>query len=389
MPLLKEVADRLSQNVLLAGVIEEIITEDDLFNILDFRQVNGKSLTYNRELALPSADFLAPNDTVNESAGTVEEVNTVLRAIIGDVDVDNFLNEVESDTNSQLAIQIAMKAKTVARKFADQLVNGDAYQGALSGGDADHFTLVRVSDENGKGTGTIEFDVSEGTARYAAPGDSAGEFVDISADGTYTLKSAQPSRYVVITVTAANAPVADSTTTVTITETKGFTGLKSLVKPAQVIAAGANGGALSFDLLDELLDKVKGGPVHAIVMHERTIRAYKALLRTAGGVDSAMLQLPNFGRPVLTVSGIPIIKNNWLPTNEAKGASGNVCTSVYAVNIGPAGFQGLYGGPEAGIRIEPIGPVQNKDATRTRVKWYCGTALYGSLAVARLEGVTD
>lgn len=389
MPLLKEIADRLSQNVLLAGVIEEIITEDQLFDILDWRQVNGKALTYNRELALPQADFLAPNDVVNESAGTVEEVNTVLRAIIGDVDVDSFLNEVESDTNSQLAIQIAMKAKTVARKFAEQLVTGNAYSGALAGGDPDHFTLTEVSDANGKGNGAIEFDLSEVKARYSAPGDAAGEWVLVNANGTYTLKSAQPSRYVVINVTAANAPVADSTTTVTITETKGFTGLRSLVVPNQVIKAGANGAALSFEMLDELIDKVKAGPVSALIMNERTIRSYKALLRTAGGVDSAMLQLPNGGRPVLGFAGIPILKNNWLPTTEAEGASGNVCTSVYALNIGPAGFQGLYGGQEAGIRIESIGPVQNKDAQRTRVKWYCGSALYSTLSVARLAGVTD
>jgi hypothetical protein len=33
--------------------------------------------------------------------------------------------------------------------------------------------------------------------------------------------------------------------------------------------------------------------------------------------------------------------------------------------------------------------VQNKDATRTRVKWYCGLALKSTKSVARLSGVTN
>ena len=53
------------------------------------------------------------------------------------------------------------------------------------------------------------------------------------------------------------------------------------------------------------------------------------------------------------------------------------------------GLHGLYGGDQAGIRIEDIGTVQNKDATRTRVKWYCGLALKSTKSVARLSGVTN
>ncbi|MNS39858.1 hypothetical protein D3C72_721560 [compost metagenome] len=63
--------------------------------------------------------------------------------------------------------------------------------------------------------------------------------------------------------------------------------------------------------------------------------------------------------------------------------------SVYAVRIGQTGFQGLVGGANAGVRVQPVGTVQDKDAERFRVKWYAGTALYTTVAVARLRGIKN
>ena len=53
------------------------------------------------------------------------------------------------------------------------------------------------------------------------------------------------------------------------------------------------------------------------------------------------------------------------------------------------GLHGLYGGADAGMRVESIGTVQNQDAVRTRVKWYCGLALKSSRSLARLSGTTS
>ena len=48
---------------------------------------------------------------------------------------------------------------------------------------------------------------------------------------------------------------------------------------------------------------------------------------------------------------------------------------------------GLYGGDNAGIVVENIGTVQNKDAVRTRVKWYCSLANKHDKAIAALTNV--
>ncbi|MFT4064280.1 major capsid protein [Paraburkholderia sp.] len=302
MPLLKDTADLLSNNQLVAGVIDEIIDRDDLFSVLPFVGVNGKAYVYNREDTLAGADFLDPNDTVNESASTVQEVVTRLRILAGDVDVDKFLQTTESDTNDQMAIQIAKKAKGVARVFHQTLATGDS---------------------------TVN--------------------------------------------------------------TKSFDGLPVLAQQAggtQTINAGANGGALTLTMLDELLDAVPNG-ADVLVMRRGTIRAFRGLLRATYGTDAVMQQLENFGRPMLTHNGVPIIMNEFLGANESLGTGANLC-SVYALRLNELdGLHGIYGGGDAGIVVENIGTVQNKDATRIRLKWYTGLALKSTRSIARLQGVSN
>lgn len=309
MPLLRTESEKLSNNQLIAGVIDEIIDRDDLFSILPFAQVNGKAYVYNRENTLGGANWLDPNDTVQESAATFSEVVATLKILAGDVDIDKFLQATQSDTNNQMAIQIAKKAKAVAPEFHKVLATGN-------------------SSVNGK-----------------------------TFDG--------------LSVLADQAQAAAAT-----------------VGGQQVISAGTNGNALTLTMLDELCDAVPNG-ADVLVMRRGTIRAYRALLRATYGTDAVMQQLENFGRPMLTHNGIPIIMNEFLAAGETMGSNANT-TSVYALRMNELdGLHGLYGGQNAGIVVENIGTVQNKDATRIRLKWYCGLALKSTRSIAALRGVTN
>ncbi len=299
MPLLREEAEKLSNNTLEAGVIEEIIDRDDLFAVLPFMKVNSKAYLYNREKTLAGADFLDPNEEIKESASTFQEVVAKLRILAGDVDIDKFLDTTMGDTNDQMAIQIAKKAKGVARQFHQTLATGD---------------------------------------------------------------------------TTVNA--------------KAFDGIAKLVTAEQTITAGENGGALTLALLDELCDLIPLG-ADVLVMRRGTIRSFRALLRATYGTDAVMQQLENFGRPMLTHNGLPIIMNEFLAADEVQGTATKTC-SVYAVRLNEAdGLHGIYGGESAGIVVENIGTVQNKDATRIRLKWYVGLALKSTRSLARLKGVTN
>lgn len=172
------------------------------------------------------------------------------------------------------------------------------------------------------------------------------------------------------------------------TNAKSFDGLANLVTSSQTLVAGTNGAALTLGMLDELLDVVKLG-ADALVMRRSTWRAVRALLRSFNGNHAEMIMIKNFGQPVPSYNGIPVLLNDFIPTDETQGSS-SVTTSIYAVRLNEVdGFHGIVGGDAAGIKVEEIGTVQNKDAVRYRLKWYVGTALKSTLSLGRLKGLTN
>ncbi len=169
---------------------------------------------------------------------------------------------------------------------------------------------------------------------------------------------------------------------------KSFDGIKVLTPAEQTLVAGANGAAVSAEMLDELLDAVKLG-ADVLMMRKGTWRAIRAIMRSFGGNTGDMIQIPNFGKPVPAYDGVPVIINDFMTADEVMGSANETC-SIYALRLNEAdGFHGIYGGPSAGIQFEEIGTIQNKDASRYRVKWYAGTALKATHSVARLKGILN
>lgn len=173
-----------------------------------------------------------------------------------------------------------------------------------------------------------------------------------------------------------------------------FLGLPSLVDSSQKVATGNNGGALSFAFLDELLDLVvdKDGNVDYITMHSRTIRSYKALVRALGGVTADdVYEMPS-GDKIIAYSGVPIFRNDYLSIAQVKG-SGSAQTTIFAGTLDDGsrthGIAGLTAANDAGIVIEDVGIHQSKDEHITRVKWYCGLALFSLKGLAAADGITN
>jgi HK97 family phage major capsid protein len=305
MPLLKTEASKLSSDLLLSGVIEELIEKDEMFALFPFMRVENKSVTYIREnqAGMEAAisgnthvDWLDPNDTIPEAAVGFDEVTVTLRILAGQVDVDLFLQNTMADTNSQLATQLAAKAKIIRSVFQRNFAIGNAS-----------------------------------------------------------------------------------------TNPKQFDGIHRLVSNDQTITAGANGASLSFDMLDELQDSIPYG-ADALIMHSKTKRAIKAMMR-ALNITPEYIEMSDVGIRPFALNGLPVIINDYLPTNEEVGASGTVCTSIYAARFNEAdGLHGLYGGPTV-LQYENLGLVADKDATRHRVKTYMGTALKSTKSLSRLRGI--
>jgi len=299
-------ASKLSNDMLLQGVVETIVKDSPILQNLPFIEIVGNGLTYNQENTLPSIDFYDVGDTWAESTPTFEQITANLKIMGGDADVDNFLKTTRSNVQDLEAAIIELKAKALKQKLEETFIYGDS---------------------------------------------------------------------------AANA--------------KQFDGLRILIDTTtasdQVIAMGATGATLTLDKLDELIDAVKGGKPDMLLMSRRSRRKINTLVRAGGGMMDT--DRDSWGNFIQLWDGIPIGVNDWIldthvVTDSLETATtGGDCSTIYAVQFGEGALCGLTS--PGFLQVEPIGSLENKDASRTRVKWYCSLALFSSVKAAALIGVQD
>jgi hypothetical protein len=299
-------ASKLSNDVLLQGIIETIVKESPILKQMPFIEITGNGLTYNRENTLPSIDFYDVGDTWSESTPTFSQFTATLKIMGGDADVDNFLKATRSNIQDLEVSTIELKAKALRNKFEETFVYGDS---AVS--------------------------------------------------------------------------------------TKQFDGLRKLINTAaagsQVVAAGADGDTLTLAMLDELIDAVKGGKPDILLMSRRSRRKVNDLIRTSHGMIET--ERDKWGTFIQLWNGIPIGVNDWiLDTHVVSGSvetgtTGGICSTVYAVRFGEDALCGLTA--PGYLTVEPIGSLEDKDASRTRIKWYTSVALFSQIKAAALIGVQD
>jgi hypothetical protein len=135
------------------------------------------------------------------------------------------------------------------------------------------------------------------------------------------------------------------------------------------------------------------------MMPARTLRAYKALVRSLGGITETMAYtMPNgTTRNVSVYEGVPIFQNDYLSVVEtANGAAlaGGALTSVFAGcwddgsnKVGCSMIHPIA--VPAGIQIEQVGVAETKDEVITRVKSYSNFALFNRKGMARLTSINN
>jgi len=300
-------AAKLSNNMLLQGVVETIIKDSPIMQRLPFIEIVGNGLTYNQEKTLPEIDFYDVGDTWAESTPTFEQKTTTLKIMGGDADVDNFLKATRSNLQDLEAAVIELKAKALKDKFEETFIYGDS-----------------------------------------------------------------------------------------ATNSKQYDGLRKLIDTTtasdQVIAMGATGATLTLSKLDELIDAVKGGKPNILLMSRRSRRKINALVR-ASGSGTMVTERDEFGNFIDLWDGIPIGVSDWildthtLTDSVETGTTGGTCSTIYAIQFGEGALCGLTS--PGHIQIEPVGSLETKDASRTRIKWYVSLALFSSVKAAALIGVKD
>jgi len=118
-------AAKLSNDILLVGVIETIIYDSPILQALPFIEIVGNGLTYNQENQAASAAFYDVGDTWAESTPTFAQKTATLKILGGDADVDNFLKATRSNIQDLEVAVVQLKAKALQQKFEDTFINGD------------------------------------------------------------------------------------------------------------------------------------------------------------------------------------------------------------------------------------------------------------------------
>ena len=107
-------AAKLSNDVLLEGVIQTVIDESPVLGTLPFIEIVGNGLTYNQQNVAPTAAFMAVGDAWSESTPTFTQKTASLKIMGGDADIDNYLASTRSNIQDLEAAVVQLKAKARA-----------------------------------------------------------------------------------------------------------------------------------------------------------------------------------------------------------------------------------------------------------------------------------
>jgi hypothetical protein len=425
-------AASLSNNLLVEGIIEDIISVDEWFRYLPFVVFEGLAYTFTREQALASADFAAPGTNLDQAkyqaGATFTNVNVNLAAIIADIIIDGQIEDQLSESNDQLQVQISSKAKQIARIYMNAIVNGRRVSGPLT--------------QTNNGPIGIE-------SRF---------------NGMASILDAESGNSDDVNHPFFNGGAA--TQTLALTEDDPSS-------PRD----GLPGRTFTLEDMDDLIDRVTAAKPDFLMMNSREIRTLRVLLRnTGGGTDAYMIQQKGLGnmKPMLYYQDIPVFRNDFVSRVDGVNGTAHTLSSItdadtivlgeatdaaatelhlrgsdgvmyrYEITAGAGtatvdvdntgsfldpeqnkvvarvaldsgifagatdmtsyeradgsqvycgawgeykGIVGFTSANNAGLKLEYVGPRENENAYQYRLKWYCGFDLYNRLALARMKDV--
>ena len=402
-------AMKRSRNSFQTLVLKAIVTSDELFSVMPFIPKAGEAFVFSREKALGSFTFLADDhSSVAVTGSTTEQVTVSKRQAAESFSVPNFAQENLADLISPMNEQTIGKLKAAGRALANKFITGGNVTGVTvaafqSGAYVDALVSIGANQSSDRqGVGSLRYTHTGTFLAYRAPGDRTyGPNVACAADGNYTLVSDNPSKWIRLTLDVSDA-TADTTRDIAlVSSTNEVDGLKQQISLSQIRSSGAaDGDQISFSILDELIDSVKYTNNLAFVCNSAVRRKIRSAMRSLDGrVES--IKLPNSDKSVMAYNEIPILKNDWITSDESKGAA-TTLSSVYLVNLDPMnGFYcGALGGggmtvdsdpresSVMGFRLYDLGHDQaGPNQMLKRLAWYGGTALGSDLAAARAKEI--
>lgn len=276
--LLLSEAAKLSNDEVVEGIVEDIITTDMWFQYLPFVQINGLSHVFKREASLGNVDFAGIGQDLSgdeyRAGATFETVNVGIQAIIAEIIIDSQIDDQFSDIDSQLQVQISSKAKAMSRFFMNACIN--------YGSNGYSFTQAN----NGK-IGAVNFDAAPMFKGMKALLDEESGNADDVNHPFYS--NGNPTQTIEL-----------------------------IEDDASSARNGRAGRVFTLEDLDSLLDAVTKG-AEFLLMNKSQRRVLRTLLRnTGGGTDAAQIMRSDLGsgKPLLHYSEVPVFVSDFVSSVE-------------------------------------------------------------------------
>lgn len=122
---------KMSQSKLIAAVFQTFLDESPIMNYMQFDQIPGGSVTFNRQKTLPETGFRAIGVAYTSAAGELEQVTEELKIVGGKITIDRALPILQGPGRfvAEQQMQLISQARTVNAAF----YKGDGTGGSFTG----------------------------------------------------------------------------------------------------------------------------------------------------------------------------------------------------------------------------------------------------------------
>ncbi len=160
MPTLAEY-QRRSNDQVLVGIYDEIITVDEMIPLLNFRPIEGNSTKYNRESSHPTASVFTVGSTLSDSEPVTTQKTATLKQVYVQTPLDLFAAQTLGNIQSQRAVTFVQMAKAMGAELARLMIKGDSTVTTEEFDGLDKLCrtetrMMAMDDGNVDGPGTVE-----------------------------------------------------------------------------------------------------------------------------------------------------------------------------------------------------------------------------------------
>lgn len=118
-------AAKLSQDVVDRSITQIIVENSPVLEVLPQKSINGSTFRYNLEQYLGGIAFRGVNGSYTPNNGVINPQSETLAIMGGEVKIDKFIAEVESNMIDAKTEYYAMKARAYGLYFSEQFFEGD------------------------------------------------------------------------------------------------------------------------------------------------------------------------------------------------------------------------------------------------------------------------